>query len=40
MYDENNWKYIPTEFTYNGKRDSVTVIRYDFFDVVINKNIL
>ena len=40
IYDENNWKYIPTEFTYDGKRDSMTGIRCDFFDVIINKNII
>ena len=40
IYDENNWKYIPTEFKYDGKRNSMTGIRCDFFDVIINKNII
>ena len=31
---------IPTEFTYDGLRDSMPLIRCDFFDVVINKNII
>ena len=40
IYDEKNWKYIPTEFKYDGKRDSMTGTRCDFFDVIINKNII
>jgi len=40
IYDEKNWKYIPTEFKYDGKRNSMTGIRCDFFDVIINKNII
>ena len=40
IYDENNWKYNPTEFSHDGKRDSMTGIRCDFFDVIINKNII
>ena len=40
MYNEKNWKYIPTEFKYDGKRDSMTGTRCDFFDVIINKNII
>ena len=40
VYDEKNWKYIPTEFKYDGKRNSMTGTRCDFFDVIINKNII
>jgi len=40
IYDEKNWKYIPTEFKYDGKRNSMTGTRCDFFDVIINKNII
>ena len=40
IYDEKNWKYIPTEFKYDGERNSMTGIRCDFFDVIINKNII
>ena len=40
IYDEKNWKYIPTEFKYDGKKDSMTGTRCDFFDVIINKNII
>ena len=40
IYNEKNWKYIPTEFKYDGKRNSMTGIRCDFFDVIINKNII
>ena len=40
IFDEKNWKYIPTEFKYDGKRDSMTGTRCDFFDVIINKNII
>ena len=40
IYDEKNWKYIPTEFKYDGKRDSMTGTRCDFYDVIINKNII
>ena len=40
IYDEKNWKYIPTEFKYDGKKDSMTGTRCDFFNVIINKNII
>ena len=40
IYDEKNWKYIPTEFKYDGKKNSMTGTRCDFFDVIINKNII
>ena len=40
ILDEKNWKYIPTEFKYDGKKDSMTGTRCDFFDVIINKNII
>ena len=39
IYDEKNWKYIPTEFKYDGKKNSMTT-RCDFFDVIINKTII
>ena len=40
IYDEKNWKYIPTEFKYDGKKNSMTGTRCDFFDVIINKTII
>lgn len=40
ILDEKNWKYIPTEFKYDGKKDSLTGIRCDFYDVIINKTII
>ena len=38
--NENNWKYIPTEFRYDGKRDSLLGTRCDFYDVIIKKIII
>lgn len=40
ILDEKNWKYIPTEFKYDGKKDSLTGTRCDFYDVIINKTII
>ena len=40
IQDEKNWKYIPTEFKYDGKKDSLTGTRCDFYDVIINKVII
>ena len=40
ILDEKNWKYIPTEFKYDGKKDSLTGTRCDFYDVIINKAII
>ena len=40
IQDEKNWKYIPTEFKYDGKKDSFTGTRCDFYDVIINKVII
>lgn len=40
ILDEKNWKYIPTEFKYDGKKNSLTGIRCDFYDVIINKTII
>ena len=38
--DPNNWKYIPTEFRYDGKKDSLLGVRCDFYDVIITKIII
>ena len=38
--DENNWRYIPTEFRYCGKQDSMSCSRCDFYDVIINQDII
>ena len=35
-----NWKYIPTEFRYDGKKDSLLGTRCDFYDVIITKIII
>ena len=40
ILDEKNWKYIPTEFQYDGKKDSLMGTRCDFYDVIINKAII
>ena len=40
ILDEKNWKYIPTEFKYDGKKNSLTGTRCDFYDVIINKTII
>ena len=40
ILDEKNWKYIPTEFQYDGKKDSLMGTRCDFYDVIINKTII
>ena len=40
ILDEKNWKYIPTEFKYDGKKDSLTGTKCDFYDVIINKTII
>ena len=34
--DENNWKYIPTEFRYDGKNNSMSGTRCDYYDVIIS----
>ena len=36
VLDENNWKYIPTEFRYNGKNNSMSGTRCDYYDVIIS----
>lgn len=38
--DVNNWRYIPTEFRYNGKKMSISNIRCDFYDVILNTMII
>ena len=38
--NENNWKYIPTEFRYNGKNNSMTGIRCDYYDVIVSSIII
>ena len=40
ILDEKNWKYIPTEFKYDGQKDSLMGTRCDFYDVIINKAII
>ena len=38
--NENNWRYIPTEFRYNGKNESMSGTRCDYYDVIINQDII
>lgn len=40
LKDENNWRYIPTEFRYNGKNDSMSGTRCDYYDVIINSFVI
>ena len=37
LENDNKWGFIPTEFRYNGKKDSFTGIRCDFYDMIISK---
>jgi len=38
--DDNKWKYIPTQFRYNGKKSSMSGKRCDFYDVIINSLVI
>ncbi|MCQ2816161.1 MAG: hypothetical protein MJ252_02735 [archaeon] len=40
LEDDNKWSYIPTEFRYNGKKDSFSGSRCDFYDMIISQFII
>ena len=40
LLNENNWRYIPTEFRYCGKKNSFSGSRCDFYDVIINSTVI
>jgi hypothetical protein len=36
LTDDNKWRYIPTQFRYNGKKTCMSGKRCDFYDVIIH----
>jgi hypothetical protein len=38
--DDNSWKYIPTQFRYNGKRTSMSNRQVEFYDVLVHSIII
>ena len=38
--DENKWRYIPTEFRYNNKKNCLSGKRCDFYDMMVNQKVI
>jgi hypothetical protein len=40
LHDDNSWKYIPTQFKYNGKCTSMSNKQVEFYDVLVNSIVI